>query len=87
METPSRRGTKLCIAPIEIVTETDNFSLNFDNRLIFVPQFEMHKNMCLMALINLKYVNSTVWDAHSTILLNIWRSLIRSKLDYKYIVY
>lgn len=43
METPSRRGTKLCISPIEIVTETDNFSLNFDNRLIFVPHIEMHK--------------------------------------------
>jgi len=42
---------------------------------------------CLKALNILKFVSSTDWGAHSTVLLNLYRSLIRSKLDYGCIVY
>jgi hypothetical protein len=42
------------------------------------------KKECLKALIILKCVPGTDWDAVSTVLLNLHRSLIRSKLDYIY---
>ena len=47
----------------------------------------MLKNKSLKALYILKFVSSTDWGAHSTVLLNLYRSLIRSKLDYGCIVY
>ena len=47
----------------------------------------MLKNKSLKALNILKFVSSTDWGADSTVLLNLYRSLIRSKLDYGCIVY
>ena len=47
----------------------------------------MQKNKCLKALDILKFVSSSDWGADSTVLLNLYRSLIRSKLDYGCIVY
>jgi len=44
-------------------------------------------NKCLRALNILKCVSSTDWDADRTVSLNLYRSLIRSKLDYRCIVY
>jgi hypothetical protein len=47
----------------------------------------MLKNNSLKALNILKCVSSTDLGADSTVLLNLYRSLIRSKLDYGCIVY
>ena len=47
----------------------------------------MLKNKSLEALNILKFVSSTDWDADSTVLLNLYRSLIRSELDYECVVY
>ena len=47
----------------------------------------MIKTKCLKALNILKVVSSTDWGADKTILLNLYRSLVRSKLDYGSIVY
>jgi hypothetical protein len=47
----------------------------------------MLKNKSLKALNILKFVSSIDWCADSTVLLNLYRSLIRSKLDYGCIVY
>jgi hypothetical protein len=46
----------------------------------------MLKNKSLKALNILKFVSSTDWGADSTVLLNSYISLIRSKLDYECIV-
>jgi hypothetical protein len=47
----------------------------------------MLKNKSLKALNILKFVSITDWGADSTVLLNLYRSLIRSKFDYGCIVY
>ena len=47
----------------------------------------MLKTKCLKALDILKVVSSSDWDADKSILLNLYRSLVRSKLDYGSIVY
>ena len=47
----------------------------------------MLKARCLKALDILKVVGSTDWGADRNILLNLYRSLVRSKLDYGSIVY
>ena len=47
----------------------------------------MLKNKSLKALNILKFVSSTDWGADSTVLSNLYRSLIRSKMDYGCIVY
>jgi hypothetical protein len=59
----------------------------FDNKLTFLPHIKMLKNKSLKALNIFKFVSSTDWGADSTVLLNLYRSLIRSKLDYGRIVY
>ena len=78
---------KLYNSPIKIVSETKFLGLLFDNKLTFLPHIKMLKNKSLKALNILKFVSSTDWGADSTVLLNLYRSLIRSKLDYGCIVY
>ena len=73
--------------PIKIVPETKFLGLIFDNKLSFLPHIKMLKAKCLKALDILKVVSSTDWGADRTILLNLYRSLVRSKLDYGSIVY
>ena len=78
---------KLYNSPIKIVSETKFLGLLFDSKLTFLPHIKMLKNKSLKALNILKFVSSTDWGADSTVLLNLYRSLIRSKLDYGCIVY
>ena len=67
--------------------KTKFLGLTFDSKLTFLPHIKMLKAKCLKALNILKVVSSTDWGADKTILLNLYRSLIRSKLDYGSIVY
>jgi hypothetical protein len=78
---------KLYNSPIKIIPETIFLGFIFDNQLAFLPHIKMLKNKCLKALNILKFVSSTDWAADSTVLLNLYRLLIRSKLDYGCIVY
>jgi hypothetical protein len=73
-------------SPIKIVSETKFLGLLFDSKLTFLPHIKMLKNKSLKALNIFKFVSSTDWGADSTVLLNLYRSLIRSKLDYGCIV-
>jgi len=70
-----------------MVPETKFVGLLFDSKLTFLPRIEMLKNKRLKPLNILKCVSSTDWGAESTVLLNLHRSLIRSKLNYGCIVY
>jgi hypothetical protein len=72
---------------IKIVSETKSLGLLFDSKPTFLPHIKMLKNKSFKALNILKCVSSTDWGADSTVLLNLYRSLIRSKLDYGCIVY
>ena len=59
----------------------------FDNKLSFIPHIKALKAKCLKALDILKVLSSSDWGGDHTVLLNLYRSLIRSKLDYGSIVY
>ena len=61
--------------------------LLFDSQLNFLPHITMLKLSTLKHLIFFNFVSSTDWGADSMVLLNFYRSLIRSKLDYGCIVY
>jgi hypothetical protein len=78
---------KLYNSPIKIVPETKFLGLLFDSKLTFLPHIKMLKNKSLKALNILKFVSSTDGGVDSTVLLNLYRSLIRSKLDYGCIIY
>jgi len=72
---------------IPVVEEAKFLGLIFDSKLTFVPHLKYLRNKCLKALNLLKVVAHTDWGADRKILLQLYRSLIRSKLDYGCIVY
>ena len=59
----------------------------FDQKLSFIPHIKYLKGKCLKALKLLKDLSHTNWGADRTTLLHLYRSLIRSKLDYGSNVY
>ena len=59
----------------------------FDNKLSFIPHIKALKAKCLKALDILKVLSSSDWGGDRTVLLNLYRSSIQSKLDYGSIVY
>ena len=73
---------KLYNSPIKVVKETKFLGLIFDSKLTFLPHIKMLKTKCLKAFDILKVVSSTDWGADKSILLNSYRSLVRSKLNY-----
>ena len=73
-------------SPIPVVSETKFLGLLFDNKLSFIPHIKALKAKCLKALDIIKVLSSSDWGGDRTVLLNLYRSLIRSKLDYGSIV-
>ena len=73
--------------PVKIVKETRFLGLIFDSKLSFIPHIKMLKAKCNKALDIIKVVSSTDWGADRSVLLNLYRSLVRSKLDYGSIIY
>ena len=59
----------------------------FDNKLSFIPHIKALKAKCLKAFDILKVLSSSDWGEDLTVLLNLYRSLIRFNLDYGSIVY
>ena len=59
----------------------------FDRKLSFIPHIRYIKAKCLKALNLLRVLSSTRLGADRITLLHLYRSLIRSKLDYGSIVY
>jgi len=80
-------GLKFYNSSIKIVPETKCLGLLLDSKLTFLPHIKMLKNKSLKALNILKCVSSTNCGGDSTVLLNLYRSSIRSKLGYGCIVY
>ena len=72
---------------IKVVTETRFLGVIFDQKLSFIPHLKALKTKCLKALDVIKVVSNQEWGADKSVLLNLYRSLIRSKLDYGSIVY
>ena len=72
---------------IPVVPEAKFLGVIFDRKLSFIPHIKYLKNKCLKPLNLLKVLSHTNWGADRTTLLLLYRSLIRSKLDYGSIVY
>ena len=61
--------------------------LLFDKKLSFIPHIKALKAKCLKALDVFKVLSNTNWGGDRSVLLNLYRALFRSKLDYGSIVY
>ena len=59
----------------------------FDKKLSFILHIKALKGICLKALDVLKVLSNTNWGGDRSVLLNLYRSLVRSKLDYGSVVY
>ena len=72
---------------IPVVEESKFLGILFDRKLSFIHHIEYLKATCLKALNLLKVLCHTSWGADRTTLLKLYRSLVRSKLDYGCIIY
>ena len=73
--------------PIPVVEETKFLGVIFDKKLTFISHIKKLKAKCQKALNLLRVVAHTDWGADRKILLNLYRTIVRSKLDYGCIVY
>ena len=78
---------KLDNDPIQFVKEAKFLGLIWDTKLTFEPHIKYLKARCQKSLNLLKVLSRTEWGADRTTLLKLYRSLVRSKLDYGCIVY
>ena len=74
-------------SPIPVVEETKFLHIIFDSKLSFIPHIKHLEEKCTKALNLLPVVSHTTWGADQQTLLHLYRSLIRSKLDYGCVVY
>ena len=74
-------------SPIPVVEESKFLGILFDRKLSFIPHIKYLKAKCLKALNLLKVFSHTSLGADRTTLLKLYRSLVRSKLDYGCIIY
>ena len=74
-------------AAIPIVNEFKFLGLIFDKTLKFIPHIKYLKDRCMKSMNLLKVVAHTDWGADGATLLKLYRSHVRSKLDYGCIVY
>ena len=73
--------------PIQFVKEAKFLGLIWDTKLTFEPHIKYLKARCQKSLNILKVLSRTEWGADQTTLLKLYRSLVRSKLDYGCLVY
>ena len=74
-------------SPSPVVEESKFLGILFDRKLSFIPHIRYLKAKRLKALNLLKVLSHTSWGADRTTLLKLYRSLVRSKLDYGCIIY
>ena len=72
---------------VPVVAETKFLGVIFDSKLSFIPHIEYLKTKCQKALDLLRVVANMEWGGEREVLLRLYRSLVRSKLDYGSIVY
>jgi len=72
---------------VPVVEETKFLGVIFDKKLTFLPHIRHLKEKCTKALNLLRIIAHTTWGADQESLLHLYRSLIRSKLDYGCVVY
>ena len=72
---------------LPVKDETRFLGVIFDRRLSFIPHIKDLKNRCKPALNALKIFSHPEWGGDAESLLHIYRSLVRSKLDYASPIY
>ena len=72
---------------IKVVSQTKFLGLIWDSKLTFLPHINYLKKRCTKAMNLLKILSNMDWGADQSTLLQLYRSLIRSKLDYGCMVY
>ena len=72
---------------IPVFEQTKFLGVIFDNKLTFLPHTRYLKEKCVKALNIPRVVAHTSWGAGQQTLLHLYRSLVRSKLDYGNVVY
>jgi len=78
---------KLYGAGILVVSEFKFLGLIFDKKLTFNKHIKYLKDRCMKALSLLRVVTHKDWGADCATLLKLYRSHVRSKLDYDCVVY
>ena len=78
---------KLYNNPIPVVDHAKFLGVIFDKKLSFIPHINTLKIKCQKALNVLKLLSHTDRGGDKKTLLNLYRSLVRSKLDYGCIIY
>ena len=78
---------KLDNDPIQFVKEAKFLGLIWDTKLTFEPHIKYLKARCQKSLNIRKVLSRTEWGADQTTLLKLYRSLVRSKLEYGCLVY
>ena len=73
--------------PIKVATQAKFLGVTFDQKCSFLPHVRDLKKKCQKALNILRVVGHTDWGADRSTLLKLYRTVIRSKLDYGSIVY
>ena len=73
--------------PIPFQTEARFLGLIFDSKLSFIPHIRHLRKTCFQALNVLRILASTFWGADCALLLQIYRAVVRFKLEYGSIVY
>lgn len=68
---------------IEYVSNMKLVGLRFDNKMTWIPHIKVFKKDCNQSINTLKTTSHHKWGAHRESLLNIYKALIRSKLDYQ----
>ena len=72
---------------LPVVSEAKFLGVIFAKKLSFIPHIKYLKSKCLKALNLLKVLANTDLGGDRIVLLRLYRSLIRSKLDYGSTVY
>jgi len=72
---------------IPVVEQAKFLGLIFDRKLTLVPHLRYLRQKCMKAFNLLRVVAHAKWGSDEATLLHLYRSLIRSKLDYGAIVY
>ena len=72
---------------LEVRVQARFLGVIFDRKLNFLPHVKDLRIRCMKALRALKVLANPVWGADSTILLQLYRTLVRSKLDYASFIY
>ena len=71
---------------IPIIGEAKFIGLLFDYKLSFIRHITFLEIRCTKSLDLIKVLSNTTWGADRKVFLRLYRSLIRSKLDYGCIV-